>query len=322
MGWHRFTLPQHNNDDPRRGGEGVTSAALPNFIVVGVSRAGTTTLFNALATHPQVCASSTKETRYFQAIRYGEPLAPLADYQAYFRRCSGQPVTMECTPDYFYGGAATASAIKEVCDPRVAIVLREPISRLISFYRFMQVRLQVPAEMTLQEYVERCQSVPDTEINNRANNTYTGLWGGQYARFLGEWLDAYPDRCDIYFFDDLTANPYAVLDHLCTRVGIDPRAATVKPEAENTSGSYRSPAAQRIAATTAKRSRALFRRYPALYARARRAYEAVNQRESETVPIPETSRRMVSALYQPWNELLSQQLRDAGYANLPSWLVQ
>jgi hypothetical protein len=300
----------------------LTSGALPNFIVVGVSRAGTTTLFNALAGHPQVCASTTKETRYFQAIRYGETLAPISEYESYFRRYAGEPVTMECTPDYFYGGAETAAAIKQACDPRVAIVLREPIGRLISFYRFMQVRLQIPAEMTLQTYVERCQSVPDEEINDRAQNTYTGLWGGQYARFLGDWLEAFPGRCDVFFFDDLISRPDIVLGQVCDRLGIDPRGAALRPDAENTSGAYRSPTAQRAAAFAAKRSRALFRRYPSLYNRSRRLYETVNQRAAEPAAIPETSRRMVSALYQPWNELLAQQLREAGITALPEWVVQ
>lgn len=298
----------------------MTSPALPNFIIVGVSRSGTTTLFNALATHPQVCASSTKETRYFQAVRYGEPLAPLTDYQAYFRRCAGQPVVMECTPDYFYGGAATAAAIKSVCDPRVTIVLREPISRLVSFFQFMKARLQLPADMTLQTYVERCQAIPESAINDRANNVFTGLWGGQYARLLDQWLAAFPGRCDFFFFDDLTADPYDVLTRQCTALGIDPSGAVVRPEAENTSAGYRSAAAQRFAAMAAKRSRAMFRRYPALYARTRRIYEAVNQRESERMPIAEAARRSVSAIYQPWNDLLAQQLRDAGYHDLPAWL--
>ena len=51
---------------------------LPNFVVVGVSRAGTTTVFNPMSPHPQVLASSTKETRYIQAVSYGESHAPLA----------------------------------------------------------------------------------------------------------------------------------------------------------------------------------------------------------------------------------------------------
>lgn len=295
---------------------------LPNFIVVGVSRAGTTTIFNALAAHPDVCASTAKETRYFQAVRYREPLAPLADYQAYFRRCSGQRVVMECTPDYFYGGAATAAAIKSICDPRITIILREPISRLVSFFQFMQARLQVPADMTLQGYIERCQSIPDAEINDRANNIYTGLWGGQYARCLDEWLAAFPGRCDIYYFDDLVQDPYTVLAAQCATLGIDPKGAVIRPEAENTSAGYRSAAAQRFAAMAAKRSRALFRRYPALYARSRRAYEAINQRERRAAPIAETARRAASAIYEPWNDLLAQQLRDAGYRDLPNWLTR
>jgi hypothetical protein len=300
----------------------LTRATLPNFIVVGVSRSGTTTLFNALSAHPQVCASSTKETRYFQAVRYGEPLAPIADYQAYFRRCAGQPVTMECTPDYFYGGAPTAEAIKAVCDPRVTIILREPISRLISFYRFMQGRLQLPEDMTLQDYVERCQTVAEADMNLRASNVYTGLWGGQYARFLPDWLAAYPDRCDIYFFDDLLTDPDALLADQCRKLGIGPLDSPANPEPENSSEAYRSRNAQRLAAGAAKHSRTLFRRYPALYTRARRTYEALNQRATTQTPIAETVRREISAIYQPWNELLGQQLRDAGHDRIPEWVAQ
>jgi hypothetical protein len=301
----------------------LTSGSVPNFIVVGVSRAGTTMVFNTLSAHPQVCGSSTKEARYFQAVRYGEPLAPLAAYQAYFRRYAGEPVTMECTPDYFYGGAATAQAIKEVCDPRVTIILREPISRLISFFRFMQSRLQLPADMTLQEYVGRCQALPETSMNLRSSNVYTGLWGGRYAQFMPAWLEAFPGRCDVYFFDDLIADPAALIADQCRRLGIDPAAARTKPEIENPSIGYRSPTAQRVAAMTAKRSRALFRRYPALYGPSRRAYEAVNQRRSwAATPVAETVRREISAVYRPWNELLAHQLHDAGVGTLPPWLAQ
>jgi hypothetical protein len=300
----------------------VTSGGLPNFVIVGVSRAGTTTVFNALSQHPQVCASTTKETRYFQAVRYGEPLPPVSDYHAYFRRCAGQPVTMECTPDYFYGGAATAAAIKAVCDPRVAIILREPISRLISFYRFMQVRLQIPADMSLQHYVERCQAIPDDQINLRANNVWTGLWGGQYARFMTDWLAQFPGHCDIYFFDDLFDDPQQVVAEMSRRLGIDPRAAPAHPVAENTSAAYRSPTAQRLAALAARHSRRVFRRYPVLYTQGRRIYEAVNQRAATEPPIPQATRRAVSAIYQPWNDLLSQQLRDHGVVTLPAWLAE
>jgi hypothetical protein len=295
---------------------------LPNFVVVGVSRAGTTTIFNTLSKHPQVLASSTKETRYFQAVRYGEALAPLAEYEAYFRRYTGQPVTMECTPDYFYGGERTAKAIKETCDPRVAIILREPASRLISFFQFMQGRLQIPADMTLSQYVDRCHSLSAAEADTRAGNTYTALWGGQYARWLPAWLSAYDGRCDLYFFDDLISDPLALLADQCRRLGIDPTLLPPAVPVDNSAPAYRSPVVQRAAATGARLGRGLLHRYPKLYSTARRSYEAVNKAEAAKVEVPHTLRREVEALYRPWNEQLRDQLTEAGIANLPGWLTE
>jgi hypothetical protein len=294
---------------------------LPNFVVVGVSRAGTTTVFNTMARHPQVLASSTKETRYFQAVRYGEPLAPLADYEAYFRRYDGQPVTMECTPDYFYGGQRTATAIKETCDPRVAIILREPASRLISFFQFMQGRLQVPADMSLAAYVARCQSLSAADADTRAGNNYTALRGGQYARFLPAWLSTYPDRCDVFFFDDLVADPLGLLTEQCRRLGIDPALLPAAVPVDNSAPAYRSPLAQRTAAAGARLGRGVLHRYPKLYSTARRSYEAVNKAEAAKVEVPETLRREIEALYRPWNDQLLDQLREAGLTDLPSWLI-
>jgi hypothetical protein len=174
--------------------------------------------------------------------------------------------------------------------------------------------------MTLQQYVERCQAVPDFQINDRSSNVYTGLWGGQYARFLTDWLQAFPGRCDVVFFDDLIADPVQTVSDQCGLLGIDRTGAVVSPEAENPSAGYRSPSAQRVAAMAAKRSRAVFRRYPGLYTSTRRVYEAINQRAAEQPPTAEAARRVVSAIYRPWNDLLAQQLRDAGIGRLPPWL--
>ncbi|MDQ1705433.1 MAG: hypothetical protein QOF18_1799 [Frankiaceae bacterium] len=296
------------------------AAPLPNFVIVGVSKAGTTTLFNALSRHPDIHPASTKETRYFQAIRYGEPLAPLDRYRAFFRGYAGQAVTMECTPDYFYGAGPTARAIKEVCDPRVAVILRDPVTRLVSFFRFLRSRLQLPADMTLADYVDRCLGVPDDQMNRRDANIWTGVWGGHYARFLPDWQATFGDRCHLLFFDDLIAAPDAVLDRTCRWLGVAEGAITAQLDAANATVDYRSPRAQRLAAGAAKLARPVLHRFPALAQGARRAYGSVNEREAAAdATAPEVVHKL-REYYAESNRLLRSQLARSDARELPGWL--
>ena len=70
-------------------------------IIAGVNKAGTTSLFVSLSTHPDVAPSSIKETRYFLPARYGAPLPPAAEWHAYFADAGDRPVHLEATPSYF-----------------------------------------------------------------------------------------------------------------------------------------------------------------------------------------------------------------------------
>ncbi|MGN6474724.1 MAG: hypothetical protein ACTHK4_13890, partial [Mycobacteriales bacterium] len=184
-----------------------------------------------------------------------------------------------------------------------------------------QGRLQVPAEMTLTDYVARCRAIPLEQMNTRAANNYTAVWGGQYARFLPAWLAAFPDRCDIFFFDDLMVDPIRLLGEQCRRLWVDPPRLPAEVPIDNSTPAYRSRGVQRVAAFAARRGRAVLHRYPALYSRARRSYEAVNKAEARRVEVPSTLRREIEALYAPWNHQLRDQLREAGVTDLPSWLT-
>ena len=73
-------------------------------IIAGVNKAGTTSLFVSLSEHPDVVPSAIKESRYFLPARYGQPLAPTAEWDDLFA-AADRPVRLEATPSYFYGGA-------------------------------------------------------------------------------------------------------------------------------------------------------------------------------------------------------------------------
>jgi hypothetical protein len=299
------------------------SPPLPNFVIAGFSKCGTTTLFNLLATHPDVHPASTKETRYFQPLRYGEQLSPLDDYLKYFRGHGAEPVVMECTPDYVYGGARTASAIREACAPRVAVIVREPVSRAHSFFRFLRSRLQLPAEMTFSDYVGTCLEMPDDAMGRRENNVWTGVWGGRYADVLPAWFDTYAADFRLFFFDQLVQRRADLVAEICTWLSIDPSGVEEdQASADNASVAYRSPGFQRAAARLARSARPVLHFHPGLAARARRAYSAVNERQAQAEPVDDAVRERLDDYYRPSLVRLRELLAARGEDDdQPSWLA-
>ena len=87
---------------------------LPNLLIVGVPKAGTTYLFSYLNLHHNVFGSIPKEPGYFHSLRWGEDLANIKEYEKAFSRYNNQEYAMEATPGYFYGGEKVASKMKDL----------------------------------------------------------------------------------------------------------------------------------------------------------------------------------------------------------------
>ena len=81
---------------------------LPNLIIAGVPKAGTTSLFLALASHADVCGSRIKETQYFRPLLDGCELPPIGEYEASFARCGAQRYRSK-QPQSTFMGAPTLS---------------------------------------------------------------------------------------------------------------------------------------------------------------------------------------------------------------------
>ena len=173
---------------------------LPNLVIAGVNKAGTTSLFDYLASHPEICASAIKETGFFLPCRYSnEKLAPLNEYKSLFR-CQGERIIMEATPGYFYGGTGLASKIYTTLPGvRIVIILREPLSRLISFFHFMKNMLLVDKDMSLNEYILRCTKLSEAELKERNKNKFFGVEGGCYSKYLPDWQKQFGANLKIFF---------------------------------------------------------------------------------------------------------------------------
>jgi hypothetical protein len=293
-----------------------------NTIIAGVNKAGTTSLFVSLQAHPDVATSSVKETRYFLPARYGRPLEPASVYESYFAAARNRAVRLEATPSYFYGGRPLVSQIVDMLgsDVRAIVVLREPVSRLVSFFTFQKTRLRIPEEMTLAEYLAVADRLNDADFSDPANERYFGFRGGCYADHLPAWVDGLGPRLKILFFEDLVSRPEIVLQEVATWLDIDPDAFPAPDlSSENRTTGFRFRAFQRAALFANDRLEQFLRRHPVLKQRLRAAYYRVNGRAAREA-VPQAVRAELEERYREPNERLAAQLRDAGVTALPAWL--
>jgi len=298
-------------EPPLRPGAAQTSLdRLANLVVIGVSKAGTTSLFESLGRHPDIGLSDLKELRYFSPIRYGEPLEPPASYAQHFRHCLHERYAAEATPGYFYGGRPLAHAMRQTCGSvRVVLSLREPGDRCWSWFQFMKSRTRIPKDLHFDDYLDRCEQLHRARVADAVENqAYWGLGGSCYSSWLDDWIDEFGDDLRGVFFDDIVTEPRGVMDGLFDWLGLDPTLAqTDGLPAANKTEQYRNRTAQRTALAVNRRGERFFRRHPWLKRGLRSGYYAVNKAARRETMTP-TSRERLNGFYREYNTRLASQL--------------
>jgi hypothetical protein len=290
-------------------------------VIAGVNKAGTTSLFVSLSEHPDVAPSAVKETRFFLPARYGRPVGTIADYEAYFAAADGE-VRLEATPSLLYGGAAVAATMDAVLtDLRVVVVLREPVQRAISFFEYQKTRLRIPADMRIEDYLARADTLAPADFGDPENERWFAVGGSRYADFLPAWVDQFGrERLLVLTFEDLTADPARVLTDTVTWLGLDPaRLPDEALSSENRTMAYKSKGLQHVALGVNDRFERVLRRYPGFKRRLRALYFRVNGRAAGS-EISDEVRADLAARFREPNERLYQLLSSAGLP-VPGWLA-
>ena len=103
---------------------------LPNAIVAGAPKCGTSSLYFWLSAHPGVCPSPVKETFFFadDVNRFNREANilehDLTAYGRYFEKCTHAAIRLEATAPYIYYEKALAHIPGLVSQPKVLFVLR------------------------------------------------------------------------------------------------------------------------------------------------------------------------------------------------------
>ena len=202
---------------------------LPNVIIAGAPKSGTTSVFNWLADHPEVCASSVKETYYLMDREY--PLFNpkhnylnngLEGYNFFFK--NNNKVILEATPDYLYQQTAPEVISKLNPTPNIIFILRKPSERVYSTYKFFRGhKAIIDNNITFSEFIYRIKNEPKSFSHNLGKLLQEVIKQSQYIVYLNYWLSKInPDNIHIFLFEELQQDSKAFMTHLSNRIHINP----------------------------------------------------------------------------------------------------
>jgi hypothetical protein len=189
------------------------------LIIGGAPKSGTTSLFRYLSDHPQVCAANRKETFFFaREFDYKKTCAideTRESFESYFtHRTCPEAMKLEATPYTLYARNA-AEKIRALL-PSVAMlfILRDPIQRLLSDYRFHVQREHPSARGTFDEFIEGQRQM--------RGNVPNLIDLGCYIKYLYPFIHTFGRKnIIILFFEEVFACPADAMRDLCNRLGID-----------------------------------------------------------------------------------------------------
>jgi hypothetical protein len=225
--------------------------ALPDFLILGVQKGGTTTLFDQLSSHPQVVGPAVKEIQFFsfeyhRGKNWYRSHFPLVPKLWWWSVCSGKRcLTGEGSPPYLYHPLVPARVVKVVPKAKFIVLLRDPVARAYSHYEHNKAlgreSLDFSAALAAEERRTSAQYRAVVEGNGDPADPsflrYAYRARGCYAEQLKRWFNVFPrEQFLILKSESLFTNGEAVLSEVCEFLGIANHQFSAK---KSNAGSYR-----------------------------------------------------------------------------------
>lgn len=231
------------------------AGGLPEFLIIGAQKAGTTALYRYLIQHPDVFPPLRKEVHYFD-VRYPQGLDW---YRSFFPDLASdvaasdgmrRPLTCEATPYYLFHPHVPRRVAAVLPGAKLVTILRNPIDRAYSHY---QMQIQMGSEtLRFEEAIEAEESRVDGESSRLlADETYRSdphilysyLARGRYIDQLLRWEACFPQsQILVLKADDLKDDRKATVDKVLDFLGLPHRALDMTELAHSRQYSPLSPA--------------------------------------------------------------------------------
>jgi hypothetical protein len=207
---------------------------LPNFLVIGAPKAGTTSLHLHLRAHPGVFMPELKEARFFgyegEGDRMKFPIRTREEYEALFAGVTTETAIGEATPHYLVYPRA-AERIRDLL-PHAKLIasLRDPVERSYSVYQ-MNLR-----NKGVNEGVPFIRAM---ETDHNLRETYADMLRRYFERFP-------PEQIEVILLEDLERDPGATMRELYGFLGVDPGFRPDLSKIANPGGEPRSKLLHRL----------------------------------------------------------------------------
>jgi hypothetical protein len=211
---------------------------LPDFLIAGVPKAGTTALHAALTRHPGLFLPPVKEPKFFlsdgrppatggpgDVQTYQEHVWRRSDYEALFEPAPPGTSKGEATPFYLYDHGAHERIARLLPDARLILLLRDPVDRAHSNWTHLwNAGLEPEAD-----FLTACRAEPRRQAAGWAAFWhYVGL--GRYGEQVRHLFEVFPrEQVLLLRYRDLKDAPAATLDRVCAFLGVPTGVLTAIP---------------------------------------------------------------------------------------------
>ena len=229
--------------------------ALPDFLLVGAPKAGTTALHVALARHPQLYLSPVKEPKFFLTDG-GPPDGPGGpgdaqtfrayvwrpeDYEALFDAAPRGTLAGESTTLYLRDPEAHARIAATVPSARLVAVVRDPVDRAHSNWTHLRSAGLEPEG----DFLRACE-LEESRVARGWGPFWRYVDLGRYGAQLSHLFSVFPrEQVFVVLYRDLRRDPVGTLDRICAFLGI-PAGAVNSVPAENVTAAAAGSRADRL----------------------------------------------------------------------------
>ncbi|CAA9582858.1 MAG: hypothetical protein AVDCRST_MAG86-3076 [uncultured Truepera sp.] len=203
---------------------------MPNFLVVGAAKSGTTSLYYYLVQHPEIYMPPLKEPEYFVADEGKvinenglkgrrarlDRITRLADYQELFRDAQRAKARGEASAIYLYLPEAADRIKASLPDVQILVILRNPVERAHSAFLH-----QVRDGLEDKDFATALREEPG-RIAAGWSPLYHYRTMGYYTEQLTRYYRAFgPDKVHVYLYDDLRENPSGFVQRIFNVLDVD-----------------------------------------------------------------------------------------------------